>query len=328
MEKQGKTYNLINSVKGGCGKTTFSIWLAYYLSKRNSGNESGKSAIIDMDLLGTSMLALFFGSNTWEAAKKELGDKKLINEVFRNSESTESYLKEVNFKGFINLNVIFASINFKDKMKFKVGGHSNYSPIIKYSTFRSGLKKLLKQNAELKPIKHIIMDMPPNSDGFSEAAMECVFNKHYQVTEFSDKKNLFFMVGPDYGHTIATINELEEIISKKDEGFPDKIFIVFNNNLCSEVSEVILQQRMGEFRNNLIGLSEDERDSIYFFIMNRNEKFAQAVFNASGLKNLSPDEWIEIFPECPVGKYAPFDNHVFKTITNDEFLNLLCPEEK
>lgn len=325
-----KTYNLINSVKGGCGKTTFSIWLAYYLSKKNHRNQIGKSGILDMDLLGTSMLAVFWGSNTKDVVEKELGDAEFINNVFHNNQYTSTYLNTVSLKNKIKLNVVFASIDSGDKKKFKVGGHSNYSPVIKYSTFRAGLKMLLTKNEAINELEFIIMDMPPNSDGFSEAAMECIFNKHYQVTEDDDKRNLFFMVGPDYGHTVATINDLEEIINKRDERFPDKIIIIFNDNLCSKVSEDVMRRRMEEFklRINKMGLTEEEKDKIIFMIMNPNEKYAQSSFEGNGLCNLTASEIEDSFPECPVYKYATYDNDVFSQISDDEFLYLLCGKEK
>lgn len=325
-----KVYNLVNSVKGGCGKTTFSIWLAYYLSKKNHREQVGKSGILDMDLLGTSMLAVFWGSSTEQVIKRELRDKKFINNIFHNNQYTSSYSNTILLQNGINLNVVFASIDSKDKKKFKVGGHSNYSPVIKYSTFRMGLKMLLTKNEEIRELETIIMDMPPNSDGFSEAAMECIFDKHYQITEEEDKRNLFFMVGPDYGHTVATINDLEEIINKKDEKFPDKIIIVFNDNLCSTVSEDVMRRRMGEFKLciNEMGLTEEEKDRIIFMIMNRNEKYARSSFEGNGLCNLSANEIEENFPECPVNKYATYGNDIFTPISDDEFLILLYGKER
>ena len=54
-----RVYNIVQSVKGGCGKTTFSIMLAGFLGKKENRDECGKTCLVDADFQGTSLIHLF-----------------------------------------------------------------------------------------------------------------------------------------------------------------------------------------------------------------------------------------------------------------------------
>ncbi len=274
------TYNLIDSVKGGCGKTTFSIWLACYLEK---------SLLIDMDLLGTSMQVLVYG-NAYDSQKTAY-----TNDVFQGvRDNRKQFVKKVDLKNEKCINVIFASMDYKEKDRFKAGKHSGYTPVVKHSMFRLGLRELLKHHRTLEgeAVEHFIFDMPPNSDGFSDAAMECIFNTKYSDVEDKDRKNLFMMIGADWGHTIATINELKTLLLHGDDNEPDRIFLVINCNLGDDFENEDYNNRKEKIETaiNAWPLEKKTKNKIVFLKMEHNKHYTELGIAGKGLKEATAIE--------------------------------------
>ncbi len=290
-----RTYNLINSVKGGCGKTTLSMWLAYSLEN---------SLLIDMDLLGTSMQALIYGDD------QKSHDTAYTNDVIHGVEnSTKSFVEKVDLQDGKCINLIFASMDYKEKDRFKAGKHSGYTPVVKHSMFRMGLKNLLKHHKTIygNDVKHFIFDMPPNSDGYSDAAMECIFNKKYSDLEKRDRKNLFMVIGADWGQTLATISSLKTLVLDGDDIEPDKIFLVINHNLGDEFKEADFIQRKERIETtlNTWPLNEKIKKKIFFLKMTHNRHYTELGIAAGGLKEASAKE-ISIAFNAVIVAYAMF----------------------
>lgn len=287
------TYNLVSSVKGGCGKTTFSVWMAYYLDQ---------AVLIDMDLLGTSMQILFDG-NTND------NKKAFMNDIFQDVKSNKKeFVESVKLEGGRSINVIFSSMDCQKQRKFKSGRYSGYTPVVKHSIFRSGLRELIKHNKMIgdKPVEHFIFDMPPNSDGFSDAAMECIFNPKYSDLNKNDKKNLFIMIGADWGQTIATINELELLLLHNDDKEADRFFLVINHNQGSnfgqdhyEIRKHKIEQMLNEWN-----LSEKLKNKILFLKMEHNEYYTELGIKGKGFKNTSAKEITNAFPKAVISAAA------------------------
>ena len=49
-----RIYNVVQSVKGGCGKTTFSIMLSSFLGLNKNREKMGETCLLDVDFQGTS----------------------------------------------------------------------------------------------------------------------------------------------------------------------------------------------------------------------------------------------------------------------------------
>lgn len=269
-----KTYNLINSVKGGCGKTTLAMWLAYSLDK---------SLLIDMDLLGTSMQVLIYGDD------QKSHDTAYTNDVFHGVENSKKrFVEKVDLENGKCINLIFASMDYKEKDQFKAGKHSGYTPVVKHSMFRIGLKNLLKRHKKIygNDVNHFIFDMPPNSDGFSDAAMECIFNIKYSDLDKQDRKNLFMVIGADWGQTVATINALKTLLLNGDENEPDRIFLVINSNLGDKYSKEDYYNRKEKIEATLNTWSLDEKikKKIIFLKMEHNQHYTELGIAGKGLK--------------------------------------------
>lgn len=369
------TYNLVNSVKGGCGKTTFSIWLAYYLNvqsekdyewacdeekeaeellnKAEAENDAKKikkakadkkkasayvkkceeelnaALLIDMDLLGTSMQIVFKGND--EECKTAV-----TNDVFQGvKNNTKTFIEKVRLKNDKYINVIFASMDKNERRKFKSGKYAGYTPVVKHSIFRSGLRELIKNNGQIEStkVRHFIFDMPPNSDGFSDAAMECVLHPKYSVIGADDRKNLFIMIGSDWGQTMATIAELEDLLKHSDDMISDRIFFVINHNMRGIFEDSNYNDRKQKIIDAIeeLQLTQKEKNNIFFLKMSTGDKYHELGIKGGGLQKVNENEIGDVFPKAVIKAVARYQED-FKDIVSDEFgerelLKLILGEE-
>lgn len=332
------TYNLVNSVKGGCGKTTFSIWLAYYLNNMSEEEKKGKNTalLIDMDLLGTSMQVVIKGNSREIDEKtgsektdgtKEEDEAAYTNDIFKGvKNSRKRFVQRIKLRNDAILNVIIASMKVDERDKFKSGRYSGYAPTVRHSIFRAGVQELIKANKKIdgEEVKHFIFDMPPNSDGFSDTVMECILSKKYSNLKKQDKKNLFIMIGSDLGQTEATRSELKLLLNRGDEMMPDKIFIVFNNNARGEMGDegyLFRKERMEEVIKNA-KITEKERNSIYFLKMCNGDEYVKLGIGDKdggiGLQNVATERLNDILPKTVVSAYAKYEDEEFTEIIGDE----------
>src|SRR5699024_4575171 len=146
-----KIYNIIDSVKGGCGKTTFSLMLSlllddHYKEKRN--NDELNVCLIDMDIQGSALAYLLFGGNYFQDEKKWNTFKFLNDRIVAVGDSwkeTEKYMHRFRFwdktedgkkaekeekikdcKG-PGIDVIFSDPRPKIKKKYRSLSNQNYS---------------------------------------------------------------------------------------------------------------------------------------------------------------------------------------------------------
>lgn len=355
-EKVGKTYNFVNSIKGGCGKTTFSIFLAKYLltidqkvqelanirnKKELSGEddtqintdqlrpkknvEYGKCLILDMDFQGTSMDGLFWGAIRSEnntVTFKDADIRKYLNAAIREDGPIEEYIVHNQLNDRVTLDVVFADTDVKEKEKLRILPKMGYSPVVQYNIFRGGLYKFLKKFEE-REYKHFIFDMPPNSDGFSGAALECVMNNieketgnlldTYKIRKKEDIVNLFYVTGMDPGQVRETIKEIQEQFVNRDKFYFDNLFIVMNDNIPVEGNRDTMIERnsgaVSQYFNNMIEslkLTQAEYEKVYLMYLNPNLEYSAYCMEGKGLNNLC-----EVFKNpTDTGKSINIDTYI------------------
>lgn len=325
-----KIYNVVNSVKGGCGKTTLSVWLATYLNNQAVDLVKGNSCIIDMDLQGTALVSLFYGSNDIDQ------NYHYLHEWIRGYQiKGTKFIQEICLEQDKKFSVVFASPKQEDKNLFYSGARSNYSPIIEYGTFRLGISRLLK-NGDFcaHDFKHIIFDMPPNADGYSDSALECVLNPRYTAVEKDDIVNLFMMMTMDNSHMSATTDWLKELYAESNNSIPDQLFIVFNNNVISVHAEDCVdfcKTKKNTIKDVLdkIQIPESKKDNIYFCVMNRNIGYSSACMNGKGLINYKKEENGDLelgLDNVPFGYFSSYTNSEFVEMKPETFAKLLTGE--
>lgn len=314
-----RTFNFINSIKGGCGKTTFSLLLSDYLSsiginkgkpeKRQKNSE--KCLIFDMDLQGTAMQYLFKGN------LQESEDIKYLNDAIRDCKSPNEYITINTLTDGTVINTIFSNPTITEKEKYRVSAQGSYSPVVKHNVFRDGLKEFLKKFEGL-PQRHFIFDMPPNSDGFSDAAMECLLNRRHSIAKKEDRINLFYVLGLDNSQINPTIDEIKNLLERKDIKEFTNIYIIFNENMPLNLQIIDYSSNKEKKENDLKGTCdskknnickqlnhlEKEKDKIHFGVVAKKQKYATWCIEGQGLCSwVSPKD---LFSNIPINMFAEY----------------------
>lgn len=302
---KGVVYNIVDSVKGGSGKTTFAITLSIILNRylnESSINKETSSCLIDMDIQGTALLYLLYGKTFLDIPEKEKDFKFLNDRVIAVGEDEETAKKfiypfcfEKSSENYFD--VIFCDPRTESKKKFRSMSNQNYSPEVLYSTFRMGLANMLSGMKRQNPYNYsqIIFDMPPNADGYSDAVYDIMLKKDYSVLGKEDACNLFLLHTLDMGQRQATLDYFSELASLENFHKFNKIFFVFND-WCGYkkagqedkglFNEAVLYER-AQIHNKLgMANSSTLLKKIYFVGLQFNEEYYRICTQTDGIKNV------------------------------------------
>lgn len=325
-----RIYNVVQSIKGGCGKTTFSLMLTAYLA---NANRKKATCLLDMDFLGTSLVDLFDSTNfsgTVSLAQRQI----YLNEKMREYENVSSYLKrfERHNRTFY---IGFSSPVQEHKNWFNTDSSMNYIPHMAYNIFDINFKTMFSDdtgrlggnlNKEVEgELENIVFDMPPSYDGYSDIIRRNILNEKTGIKNWDDITNIFIMINLDITHLYATINYLKGFFASYTQ-LPDNLFIVFNDNLCVNGRDV-----NAYFRERQEILVEEMKENMYIpkAFLNRikflkcpiYEKYAKMVVKGRGILETGTED---PFEENPVIKYANFYDKDMKNINNQDLYNFVC----
>lgn len=246
-----RCFNVIDSVKGGSGKSSLSLMLALACSHKFSSSDEARNGkisayLIDMDFQGSAFSHLIFGKSALGSNGQaeqyinekilsyyRYSDKKYIsNPIFKLDDDKPGISSDERIPEYYNIAASLASPYSNDRARFKAVSRLNYSLQITYSTFYAGLKKLISSIdldfANDKSPEYILFDMPPNSNGYSDAVLDILFgNKEGRPKDSAF--NYFELMTFDSGHIDATMRWLESFVKDEKYCFPDHFFFVFNN---------------------------------------------------------------------------------------------------
>ena len=100
-------YNIVDSIKGGCGKTSFSLMLASALYNEK---KEQPPCLFDMDFQGTSLAYLLFGKKAGKDWKKSIGLDMFLNErVVSPKDKRVHYLIKAEWRGDSNNEDLYSS---------------------------------------------------------------------------------------------------------------------------------------------------------------------------------------------------------------------------
>ncbi len=222
-----RCFNIIDSVKGGSGKTSLSLMLTLaaqrYMEKEKEKKEEGKepspkdirySLLMDMDMQGSSLDYLLFEGKTDRESKEALNKApKTLNDaiLLYYRRETPDFISKPKFffsndlgavhsspdeptEGTGNscqIAVALASTKMDDRDCFRAVSRMNYSSQITYDAFGSGLRAVLKKsnlNSYLPDEpKYIFFDMPPNSNGYSDCVLELLLSGNREKSAIDSK---------------------------------------------------------------------------------------------------------------------------------------------
>lgn len=167
----GDTLNIhiVDSVKGGSGKSTFSAKLCCSLIEQGK-----KACVIDLDLLGTSWLHLYSNANAYRVNNPQyrlvfLNDLVKDFEYYKNMQVYQKlkFVYKTDSRK-INLPCIFCNPDPIEKRLYRIEDVAKVD--VNYSFFANVVLNLfehLKDNG----FSDIVLDMPPNSEPFSNRVL-------------------------------------------------------------------------------------------------------------------------------------------------------------
>jgi len=313
-----KIYNIIDSVKGGCGKTTFSLMLSLLLDdrcKEKRKNDESNVCLIDMDIQGSALVYLLFGGNYFQDEKdwkafKFLNDR--IVAVGDSREETERYVHRFQFKDkeedekkdeekdkgkdrkAPGIDVVFSDPRPEIKKKYRSLSNQNYSPEVLYSTYRMGLANMLSkldgENAYLR--EYVNFDMPPNSDAYSDSVYDVLLKKEYTIMEKDDVCNLFLLQTLDQGQMRATLDYFGELASSENFQKINRIFFVFNDWMDYAEGDGLFNEAVSNVKEYVKNcqISEKIRNNIYFVGLNFDKEYYRLCTQNDGIQNQSMPE--------------------------------------
>lgn len=248
------SFHIINSIKGGAGKSTFALMLANYLIQKDK-----KATIVDLDLQGSS----------WQENYKEFFEdikKDKISEEDNNSKTVEKSKKDIYINDLMYLfsneciddtlrHIKVESMVSKDE-KETVKSHSIPVYIaspkvdrvddVQTDLFQNAIYRVITNviNSNSEDEIHIILDMPPSKDRYAEVIVTQLLldinSPLYKEisSKFEYKVNLYMMTNLTASHRDKNINYLKDLA--RNRSFSDasvyfiknkrfKLFFIFND---------------------------------------------------------------------------------------------------
>lgn len=254
MQKGINDMNIIvvDSVKGGCGKTSISLKYAIKLANV----KSNKVCYLDLDLLGSSIEVFltgekFVGQLQYKTVSNDLHPialavkktaKYYLNDVFKGERFSKRFLNDIMIGGSGSEKGIFSLIscnpNQDEKDRFKPSRLMNYMGQIDYDYFAAMIEKVFEQLVDMK-FTHVIIDMPPNSDAYTDSLFNILLRK-YDSRDREETKTKFnveicIINSFDRAHFSANLEWLKTMIREHDMKWvvdiPKLFKIVFNDNI-------------------------------------------------------------------------------------------------
>ncbi len=267
------THNIVYSTKGGCGKTTFSFWLAHVAHQINKDNKLSfvccdndknccdkklklksnihvhckeslsVNCLIDLDLLGSSTTRCF-GINTSNDPNTHV---VTLQELIKGTKKpNEIQLWKHNIKDAKKV-VLVVPVDAAEKEKEIFYYKRNNTPLLKYEEITSyldyiqkGVELYLKSKGfNNNDTLNFIYDLPLNADGYTEAILDEIF-KCKKMNDDKDTVRLY-LVSNSESMLECNIDWLEKFFGtfQKREC---NVTIVHNNNIVNSknVDEKIL----------------------------------------------------------------------------------------
>ncbi len=235
---------VVDSVKGGCGKTLISIKKATQLAYASNDN---KVCYIDLDLLGSSIETFLFGEYVIGGSKLPVGSSfevikqatNYLNQMLYKKNFDDSFFTTIRYREIPSSNpfdIIMCSPKQFEKDKFKPTKELNYIEQIDYGYFAVLLKKMFKTLRDDLHYTHVIVDMPPNSDAYTDLIFN-IFLNAYDKSNSSNKYEFKIMLinSLDQAHFAANMewlkSKIETIDMKSCSLNMSNVEIVFNDRI-------------------------------------------------------------------------------------------------
>lgn len=209
--------HIVDSVKGGSGKSTFSLKLCCALKSQKDTNP----CIIDLDLLGTSWKHIYEKCLEYSNYKK---GKSLIylNDLVKDFEyyKNTQFIQKINIISKLNassdkehlvINAVFCDPNPNAKKLYRITDNE-YIPDISYDVFHDEFMALLNYLNE-EGYTDVILDMPPNSDPYSDKVLHTCLKVNWHLN-FIQSTSLYMVSSINLAHIKSTFDWYSDFMDR------------------------------------------------------------------------------------------------------------------
>lgn len=296
------SYNIIDSIKGGSGKTSLSLMLAMAVQHEIKCNPS-QTLVLDMDMQGSALSRMLFGQTApgKGGRAEQFLDQRILSYY---SKSSKNFISSPRFKLFnkespsvaadeIEISVATASPDMEDRAVFRANSRLNYSSQITYTAFTAGLREVLSGLNKFccVPPMYVFFDMPPNSNGYSDSVLELLLQDDGEMRNKQESVcNYFALTTLDRSHMNATLSWFESFVNDK-YNFPDLFFFTFNN-VPSEIApmaeenslvEEAIRYMSSKVRKIMRNMREGYLDRVYFLGIHYQLEYLKACCSGDAL---------------------------------------------
>ena len=271
---------VVDSVKGGCGKTTVALKYAMKFAQAKA-----KVCYIDLDILGSS-IEVFISGCRFVASPKfknkiregdapyQLDVEKTaqfyLNELFKGEKFGDCFFNKIkvienNASNPYSFDLIACNPDQNEKDLFKPSRLMNYAGQIDYEYFAAMIEKMI-DGLEHIEYTHVIIDMPPNSDAYTDS----VFDILLRADEIGKKK----------------IKNLENVDS--DEKAKYDVVTKYNVEIC-----IINSLDRAHFEANLVWINAMIAERRMEWALNPELNFKIVFNNVSGIKREDSKNYLE-----------------------------------
>jgi cellulose biosynthesis protein BcsQ len=258
-------YIIVTSVKGGCGKSSVSLRTAIELLEKDPNRNV---IIIDMDILGTCLERFVDGKikddgslqSENDIAKVDPGllngSTYLVCQSEKHKDKQKRYFTDLVIQDYAklkntvvwrdyavkrkgtandivseNLHIVFSSPVQAVKNMFQPKNASGYRSVVSIRYYKEVLRSFVQKLNDNSPKKftHVIFDMPPNSDPYSECIYD-ILQKDEKVKKGEAGLELRVVSTYDVAHIQANLTWVEDYVhtTSYNNAFPTTIQFVFN----------------------------------------------------------------------------------------------------
>lgn len=257
--------HIVDSVKGGSGKSTFSLKLCCALQNQ----EDTKPCIIDLDFLGTSWKHICENcivNNKYKKGKKFV----FLNDLVKDFEYyiNTQFIQKIQINAKLNpksnkdlvIDVVFCDPSPKAKKAYKITDNE-YVPDISYDVFHDEFMALLHYMND-EGYTDVILDMPPNSDPYSDKILHTCFKINRQFA-FVKNASLYMVSSINLAHIKSTLDWYLDFMVDS----PKRIAVLNNFSKIKNVVDKLTddEEKRRKFESEKIEWFNEER--FKFFVV-------------------------------------------------------------
>lgn len=289
---------IVNSVKGGCGKSTISLYLAHYLQKKyqedySNDKSDNRPIIIDLDLCASSWRSSYQGKEGYKGALKQNGKEILID-------SKAIFINDMlyNSNKYLN-NEYYCELSYREGTFINQQWDSDDKGMLR--VVLSDSKRLTGLNEDdLDLLESIVFKLVEHIWSFSYDCLKNEEGSHLNHDDDNFPKiypDIIFDMPPGYEkHTDRIIRHLiMDLESTMNiENIKPEVFLLMVSNVDEASFDANIQYVNNLFLNPKFSMdiAKIEKDHVIFLVNDVNDKLAyigNTVTIKSNFKNQTSD---------------------------------------